>query len=82
MIPEFTKPITIISVADELWISTVTASPMNTPRNLFEVMCSRIPLSLSPAAFCRPVDIIDMPNKNSPTPPSSEKNCVRVSARR
>ena len=49
--PELTKPITIISVADELWINTVTPTPSAIPISLFEVTCSRIVLTLSPAAF-------------------------------
>ena len=59
--PEFTKPMTIMSVADELWISTVTTTPMITAIKRLEVTFSRISLILSPAAFERPADMTCMP---------------------
>ena len=68
--PESTKPITIMSVAEELWISIVTTMPMITAITRLPVTFSSIVLSLSPAACLRPVDITVMPYKNSPTPPS------------
>ena len=70
--PELTKPITIISVADELCTSIVTTIPIRTARTRLVVTFSRMVCSESPAAFLRPVDITVMPYKNRPTPPSSE----------
>ena len=70
--PELTKPMTIISVALLLWISTVTRMPMSTAATRLVVTRSRMPRSLSPAAFFRPVDMAVIPYRNRPTPPSME----------
>ena len=67
--PELTKPMTIMSVADELWIRTVTRTPTRTAITLLDVTFSRISRSLSPAARPSPLDMVLMPYKNSPTPP-------------
>ena len=72
MSPEFTKPMTIMSVAEELWISMVTTMPISTAATRLVVTRSRMVLSWSPAAFLRPEDMIVMPYRNMPTPPSRE----------
>ena len=58
---ESTKPITIMSVADELWISMVTRIPTRIAVMRFPATFSNIVFSLSPAAFFSPVDMMDMP---------------------
>ena len=67
--PELTKPMTIMSVAEELWISMVTSMPIITDITRLPVTFSRITRRRSPAAFLRPVDITVMPYKNRPMPP-------------
>ena len=61
IIPELTKPMTMISVADELWTRIVTANPTNTAMNLLDVAFSRMVCRLSPQAFRRPEDMTVIP---------------------
>ena len=68
--PELTKPTTITVVADEDWMTAVTASPRKNPLTGLEVSRSKIVLSLLPAARSRPWPMTDMPNKNRDSPPS------------
>ena len=71
--PELTKPITMTSVADELCTSIVMPRPTRTATILFFVACSKITWRLSPQAFLSPEDIIVIPKRKRPTPPSNEK---------
>ena len=66
------------SVAEELWISIVTAIPTSTEIHLFRVACSSIDFSFSPHAFRSPVDMMDIPYRNKPTPPSRLKSSKEV----
>ena len=69
MSPEFTKPTTITVVADELWITAVTARPVNSPANLFVVNRPRSNFSPFPARLSRAWPISVMPNRNRHRPP-------------
>jgi hypothetical protein len=55
--PAFTKLTNMTVVAAELWIIPVTRAPTKTPIHVLLVSAFRIPLSLSPAAFCNPLPI-------------------------
>ena len=61
IMPEFTKPMTMMVVADELWMAAVTPKPSSTP--LSGVLLSRHSMtsSLLPATRLRPSPMIDMP---------------------
>ena len=76
--PELTKLMTIMSVAEELWTRRVTRIPMITATKRFAVARSRMERSLLPAASLRPEDIMLIPYRNSPMPPSSVKNSNTV----
>ena len=54
IIPEFTKPTTMTVVAEDDWITAVTAAPTPTPRKRFFVSRSRICFIFSPAAAFKP----------------------------
>ena len=73
--PAFTKLTTITVVADEDWMTVVIPKPVNTPLRGLEVMAERKPLSLSPAAFCKPELIRFIPYRNIPNAPSSVNTC-------
>ena len=49
IMPELTKPTTITVVAEEDWITAVTASPSRNPLNTVELIFARIVCSLPPA---------------------------------
>ena len=70
MRPDVTKPMTMTSVAEELCTKIVTAIPARIEVTLFVVALPRITLRLSPQAFLSPLDMIVMPYRNNPTPPS------------
>ena len=70
---------TMTSVAEELWISRGTAMPTSTEMYLFQVAYSRMVFSFSPQALRRPVDMMVMPYRNRPTPPSRENSIGKVS---
>ena len=72
--PEFTKLTTITVVALEDCMIAVNIRPTIIPTKRFLVKNSKIPLILAPAAFSSPSLISFIPNKNKPSPPSSEKN--------
>lgn len=61
MSPASAKSITITFVAEELWMSTVTAAPASTATKRLPVAFSRMRRSLSPQALRRPDDISVMP---------------------
>ena len=69
--PAFTKPITIASVAAELWITAVTITPTSIAMNRLLVIFSSNTRSLAPAASSRPSPINFIPNRNSPRPPKT-----------
>ncbi len=71
MRPAFTKLTHITVVAPEDWIIAVTTRPAATLANRFTVNASRMRLILSPAAFCSPSPILNMPYRNKPTPPAA-----------
>ena len=73
MNPELTKPITITVVADELWMMAVTPAPTITADTGLEVMVSKNCLSRLPASFCNPLDMICIPNRKMPSPPTALK---------
>ena len=59
--PELTKPMTMTSVAEELWIIKVTSTPTATAIKRLLVAFSRMTRSLSPAALRSPDDINVIP---------------------
>ncbi len=73
IIPAFTKPTTITVVADDDWITAVTAVPNSTPLIGVLVSLYKISSNFSPAAFFNPSPISDIPNRNNATPLSSAK---------
>ena len=79
MIPAFTKPMSMMVVAAELWIIAVTAvpreKPLIVPVNWFlpVVSFSRTFSRLPPARFFREAPMRFIPNRNKPTPPSNVK---------
>ena len=73
IIPEFTKPTTITVVADDDWITAVTAAPKPTALSGFEVSVSKIFSILPPETFSRPSPITFIPYKNRASPPSKVK---------
>ena len=73
IIPEFTKPITITVVAEDDWITLVTAVPSATPLIGVFVIRYKNASSLFPATILSPSPISDIPNKNSATPHRSDK---------
>ena len=70
MMPELTNPTTITVVAEDDWITAVTAAPRNTARSLPEVSRSRICSILPPLALERPSPNTCMPYKKSASPPT------------
>ena len=73
MRPDVTKPMTMTSVAEELCTKIVTAIPARIDVTLLVVALPRMTFRLSPQAFLSPLDMIVMPYRNSPTPPSRIK---------
>ena len=69
IIPEFTNPTTMTVVADEDWITAVTAIPRSTAIIRFEVSFSKICSSLPPDNFARPSPIASIPYRNIARPP-------------
>ena len=69
--PAFTKPTTMTVVAEELWMTAVTANPIKAPMYLLVVSRSIIVLSREPAANSNPSPINFMPYRKSPSPQSS-----------
>ena len=61
MMPELTKPTTMTVVAEEDWITAVTAAPSSTARMRLLVSCSRMFSSLPPEARESPSPITCMP---------------------
>ena len=61
IMPEFTKPMTMMVVADELWMAAVTPRPSSAP--LMGVLLSRqrMTSSLFPATRLSPSPMTDMP---------------------
>ena len=72
--PELTKPTTITVVAEELWITAVTARPVSSPANLLVVIFSSRERSLLPARRSSACPITFMPNRNRLSPPIKFKN--------
>ena len=61
IMPEFTKPMTMIVVAEELWMAAVTPKPSKTPFSGVLLSRHRITSSLFPATRLRPSPMTDMP---------------------
>ena len=76
IMPEFTKPTTMMVVAAELWMAAVTPRPSSAP--LMGVLLSRqrMTSSLFPATRLSPSPMTDMPNRNSATPHSRESTLL------
>ena len=70
---EETKPMTMTSVAEELCTKIVTAIPARIEVTLFLVALPSITFRLSPQAFLSPLDMIVIPYRKRPTPPSRMK---------
>ena len=68
---ELTKPTTITVVAEELWMTDVTPSPVRKPLNLLPVSLPSSTLRLPPARRSRPSPITCMPNRKRHSPPIS-----------
>jgi hypothetical protein len=79
IIPEFTKPITITVVAEDDWITLVTAVPSATPFSGVFVIRYRKASSLFPATIFRPSPINDIPNRNNATPLSNDNIIEKIS---
>ena len=69
MIPELTNPTTITVVADDDWMTAVTATPSSTAIIRFDVSFSNICSSLPPDSFARPSPIASIPYRNMAKPP-------------
>ena len=69
MSPEFTKPTTMTVVAEELWITAVTATPVRIPATLPVVSFPKTSFKLFPARLSSACPIRFMPNKNRLNPP-------------
>ena len=69
MMPEFTKPTTITVVAEDDWITAVTAAPSNTAMIRFFVSFSKICSILPPESFASPSPMTFIPNRNIARPP-------------
>ena len=69
--PELTNPTTITVVADDDCSRHVTPIPTNTAANRLSVTAEIHRCSLSPASACNPSDIILIPRRKIPTPPSA-----------
>ena len=78
MMPEFTSPTTITVVADDDWITPVTAAPSRTPFIGVDVSFSSIFSSLPPAVLARPSPITFIPYKNIASPPRRD-NTLKIS---
>jgi len=74
-----TKPMAMTVVALELCSTAVATAPASTPSTGFEVSRDRMDFILAPAAFCRPSDIMFMPNRNTASPPA-RPNTVSIGA--
>ena len=72
MIPELTKPTTITVVAEEDWITAVTARPSRKPLMGVSLIRARIVWSLPPAWRSSALPMTSIPKRNSARPPSSE----------
>ena len=68
--PLFTRPTTITMVPQLLWITPVIRVPSSTPRRVFAVSFCSTACIWPPASFSSPDPIMDMPYKNSATPPA------------
>ena len=71
MMPELTKPTTMTVVAEELWMTAVTAAPKATALKGCRVRFSRIGRRRRPARFSSDSPMICIPYKNMANPPSS-----------
>ena len=74
-----TTPMAMTVVALELCSTAVATAPASTPSTGLEVSRDRIDFILAPAAFCRPSDIMFMPNRNTASPPK-RPNTVSIGA--
>ena len=72
MMPELTKPTTMTVVAEEDWMTAVTAAPSRKPLSTVELIFARMVCSLPPAWRSRALPMVSMPNRNSARPPSRE----------
>ena len=70
-IPAFTNPTTITVVAPELWIIAVINAPRPMAIKRLFVSIPRNCCIFPPAVFCIPSDIICIPYKNIPRPPTN-----------
>ncbi len=79
IIPAFTKPSTMTVVAEELWITAVTAVPIPTPTNFLFDILSNIFRSLLPATASRlrPKAFIAM--RKTPRPPKKSNTLLTIS---
>ena len=68
IMPELTKPTTMTVVAEEDWMTDVTAVPSSIPLIGVFVIRYRNDSSLSPATLFRPSPISAMPYMNNATP--------------
>ena len=71
--PELTKPIAITVVADEDWITAVTAAPRMRPFIGLEVSFESMAFSLLPAALSREMPMTFIPKMNRESPPIKER---------
>ena len=69
IMPELTKPTTITVVAEEDWMTPVTARPVRKPSIRLEVSLPRMVRRLLPAARSRDSPMTFMPNRNRHRPP-------------
>ena len=80
--PELTKPTTMTVVADDDWITAVTARPVSRPENRPLVSFARMAFSEPPARFSSAVPITLMPNRNRLSEPSMVKKSKIVISQR
>ena len=68
MMPELTKPTTMTVVAEDDWMTAVTAAPSSTALRVLLVSFSRMVSSLPPDMRVRPSPMMCMPYRNSARP--------------
>ena len=77
IMPELTKPTTMTVVAEEDWITAVTAMPSRKPLGTLELIFARIVCNLPPAIRSRAEPMVSMPNRNRASPPSRDTSFNR-----
>ena len=70
----FTKPIVITVLTEEDCTKAVIIIPVKIPKIRLVVKVAKIFFKRGPAIFCIPEDILSIPNKKIPSPPTTVHN--------